>query len=189
MAAGLEQAPVPARGPAAAHKPQRDLRIDLCADITEAAAASRSSRAARRASSSSRAARKAEKVAHALGGSGVEVFIHHSSVSRADRALAEEQFTNGQNTAIVCTSTMELGIDVGDLDQVIQVDAPASVASFLQRLGRTGRRANTRANCTFFCMSAASRCSSRSRCSGSPRRAGSRTLRPPRTRCTCSRTR
>jgi hypothetical protein len=51
---------------------------------------------------------------------------------------------------------MELGIDVGDLDQVIQVDAHASVASFLQRLGRTGRRANTRANCTFFCTSSVS---------------------------------
>jgi hypothetical protein len=49
-------------------------------------------------------------VAHALAGTGVDVFIHHSSVSRADRTLAEEQFAKGQNTAIVCTSTMELGI-------------------------------------------------------------------------------
>jgi ATP-dependent Lhr-like helicase len=95
---------------------------------------------------------KAEQVAQALGGSGVEVFIHHSSVSRADRTLAEERFANGSNTAIVATSTMELGIDVGDLDQVIQVDAPSTVASFLQRLGRTGRRAGSHANCTFFCL-------------------------------------
>ncbi len=95
---------------------------------------------------------RAEKVAQALGGSGVEVFIHHSSVSRADRALAEERFTKGTNTAIIATSTMELGIDVGDLDQVMQLDAPATVASFLQRLGRTGRRAGTEANCTFFCL-------------------------------------
>lgn len=99
---------------------------------------------------------KAEKVAHALAGTGVEVFIHHSSVSRPDRTLAEEQFAKGQNTAIVCTSTMELGIDVGDLDHVIQVDAPASVASFLQRLGRTGRRSTSRSNCTFFCLSSES---------------------------------
>jgi ATP-dependent Lhr-like helicase len=96
---------------------------------------------------------RAEKVAHAMADTGVEVFIHHSSVSRADRTLAEEQFTSGQNTAIVCTSTMELGIDVGDLDQVIQVDAPTSVASLLQRMGRTGRREHTRANCSFFCLS------------------------------------
>ena len=84
---------------------------------------------------------------------GVEVFIHHSSVSRADRALAEEQFAHGRNTAIVCTATMELGVDVGDLDQIIQMDAPGSVASFLQRLGRTGRREGARASCTFFCLS------------------------------------
>jgi ATP-dependent Lhr-like helicase len=95
---------------------------------------------------------RAEQVAQAMTGTGVEVFIHHSAVSRADRALAEAQFMAGQNTAIVCTSTMELGIDVGDLDQVVQVDAPSSVASFLQRIGRTGRRAETRQNCTFICL-------------------------------------
>ena len=87
-----------------------------------------------------------------MGGTGVEVFVHHSAVSRADRALAEAQFVTGQNTAIVCTSTMELGIDVGDLDRVVQVGAPSSVASFLQRIGRTGRRAETRQNCTFICL-------------------------------------
>jgi ATP-dependent Lhr-like helicase len=41
---------------------------------------------------------------------------------------------------IVATSTLELGIDVGDLDRVIQIDSPATVSSFLQRMGRTGRR-------------------------------------------------
>ena len=95
----------------------------------------------------------AEKVGEALEGRGVEVFIHHSSVSRADRTQAEERFADSNNTAIVATSTMELGIDVGDLDQVIQLDAPSSVASFLQRMGRTGRRANTTSNCTFYCLS------------------------------------
>jgi ATP-dependent Lhr-like helicase len=137
-------------------KAQRDLRLDLCADISEAAIAIGQVARGKKSLVFVESRSKAEKVAHALAGTGVEVFIHHSSVSRADRALAEEQFAKGHNTAIVCTSTMELGIDVGDLDQVIQVDAPASVASFLQRLGRTGRRANTRANCTFFCLSAES---------------------------------
>ena len=134
----------------------RDLRVELYDDIALAAPAI--GRIARNKKSlvfvESRS--KAERVAHALAGTGVEVFIHHSSVSRADRTLAEEQFARGQNTAIVCTSTMELGIDVGDLDQVIQVDAPTSVASFLQRLGRTGRRDGTRSNCTFFCLSSES---------------------------------
>ncbi|RKH71355.1 DEAD/DEAH box helicase [Corallococcus interemptor] len=137
-------------------KAQRDLRLDLCVDISEAAKAIGQVARGKKSLVFVESRSRAEKVAHALAGTGVEVFIHHSSVSRADRTLAEEQFAKGQNTAIVCTSTMELGIDVGDLDQVIQVDAPASVASFLQRLGRTGRRANTRANCTFFCLSSES---------------------------------
>ena len=50
----------------------------------------------------------------------------------------------------MATSTLELGIDVGDLDRVIQIDAPNSVASFLQRLGRTGRRQGARRNCLFL---------------------------------------
>ncbi len=94
---------------------------------------------------------RAEKVVRAMEGRGVDVYVHHSSVSRADRTSAEAQLAEGDNTAIVATSTMELGIDVGDLDQVVQVEAPSSVASFLQRIGRTGRRAGTRSNCTFFC--------------------------------------
>lgn len=133
-------------------KVDRALRLDLCADIGEAAVGIGQLARGKKSLVFVESRSKAEKVAHALAGTGVEVFIHHSSVSRADRTLAEEQFARGQNTAIVCTSTMELGIDVGDLDHVIQVDAPGSVASFLQRLGRTGRRANTRANCTFFCL-------------------------------------
>ena len=137
-------------------KAERGLLLHLCADIGEAAAGIGPLARGKKSLVFVESRSKAEKVAHALAGTGVEVFIHHSSVSRADRTLAEEQFARGENTAIVCTSTMELGIDVGDLDQVIQVDAPASVASFLQRLGRTGRRANTRANCTFFCTSSES---------------------------------
>lgn len=131
---------------------QRDLCVDLCDDLGHAARAIGQLGRGRKSLVFVESRAKAEGVAHALGGSGVEVFIHHSAVSRAERTLAEEQFARGHNTAIVCTSTMELGIDVGDLDQVIQVDAPSTVASFLQRMGRTGRRAHTRANCSFFCL-------------------------------------
>lgn len=131
---------------------KRELRIDYCEDVGEVAAGIAQIARGRKSLVFVESRSKAERVAHALGGSGVEVFIHHSSVSRADRTLAEEQFTRGENTAIVCTSTMELGIDVGDLDQVIQVDAPASVASFLQRIGRTGRREGKSPNCAFFCQ-------------------------------------
>src|SRR5262249_10780742 len=130
----------------------RDLSVEYCEEL--AAAAHGIARVARGRKSlvfaESRA--NAERVAHALEGAGVEVFVHHSSVSRTDRALAEQRFAPGQNVAIVCTSTMELGIDVGDLDQVIQVDAPSTVASFRQRLGRTGRRPGTRQKCAFFCL-------------------------------------
>ncbi|HEY5377147.1 MAG TPA: DEAD/DEAH box helicase [Polyangiaceae bacterium] len=130
----------------------RDLHLDFAEDLTDAAARIATLARGRKSLIFVESRSRAEKVAQALGGSGVDVFIHHSSVSRADRTLAEERFTHGSNTAIVATSTMELGIDVGDLDQVIQVDAPGSVASFLQRIGRTGRRAGSRSNCTFFCL-------------------------------------
>jgi len=54
---------------------------------------------------------------------------------------------------IGATSALELGIDVGDLDWVIQVDAPPTVSSFLQRMGRTGRRPGTTRNCLFLATS------------------------------------
>lgn len=133
-------------------RPERQLRVDYCDDLGQAALGIGHLARGKKSLVFVESRAKAEKVAHALADTGVEVFIHHSSVSRADRALAEEQFAHGQNTAIVCTSTMELGIDVGDLDQVIQVDSPATVASLLQRIGRTGRREQARTNCTFFCM-------------------------------------
>lgn len=92
-----------------------------------------------------------ETVAERMRGRGVDVFVHHSSVSLDERRAAEERFAHGTNACIVCTSTLELGIDVGDLDAVLQANAPTSVSSFLQRMGRTGRRPGTTANTTFFC--------------------------------------
>jgi ATP-dependent Lhr-like helicase len=53
---------------------------------------------------------------------------------------------------IVSTSALELGLDVGDLDRVIQINAPLTVAGFLQRLGRSGRRTGTRRNCLFLAL-------------------------------------
>jgi ATP-dependent helicase Lhr and Lhr-like helicase len=91
-----------------------------------------------------------EDIAERLRQCGTDVFVHHSSVSLEERMMAEERFQQGQDTCIVCTSTLELGIDVGDLDTVLQANAPTTVSSFLQRLGRTGRRAEALANTTFF---------------------------------------
>jgi ATP-dependent helicase Lhr and Lhr-like helicase len=93
----------------------------------------------------------AEDIAERMRHRGTDVFVHHSSVSLEERTAAEERFQRGSNTSIICTSTLELGIDVGDLDLVFQANAPSTVSSFLQRLGRTGRRANQRSNTTFFC--------------------------------------
>jgi len=95
--------------------------------------------------------RLTESVADRMRDRGTDVFVHHSSVSLAERRLAEEKFQGTGAAAIACTSTLELGIDVGDLDYVFQANAPATVSSFLQRMGRTGRRENTVANTTFFC--------------------------------------
>ncbi len=93
----------------------------------------------------------AEGIAERMRNRGIDVFVHHSSVSLEERTAAEERFHQGKNASIICTSTLELGIDVGDLDLVFQANAPSTVSSFLQRLGRTGRRTGQRANTTFFC--------------------------------------
>jgi len=92
-----------------------------------------------------------ESVAETMRWSGTTVFVHHSAVSKEERELAEERFHHGSDACIVCTSTLELGIDVGDLDRVLQAEAPDTVSSFMQRMGRTGRRPGAVANTTFFC--------------------------------------
>ncbi|MEB3852132.1 MAG: DEAD/DEAH box helicase [Desulfurococcales archaeon] len=81
----------------------------------------------------------AEKLREALESLGVDdVFVHHSSVSAELRQEAEERLRRGELRAIVCTKTLELGIDVGMVRRVVQYRAPGSVASLLQRVGRSG---------------------------------------------------
>lgn len=93
---------------------------------------------------------RVEQLASHLRHLEVETFVSHSSLSLDERNRAELAFAQSSNCVIVATSTLELGIDVGDLDRVIQIDATGSVASFLQRLGRTGRRPGTVRNCLFL---------------------------------------
>ncbi|WP_432146410.1 DEAD/DEAH box helicase [Streptomyces sp. bgisy084] len=96
--------------------------------------------------------RDVEKLGEALRAKGVTTFLSHASLSPDERRRAEEAFAEARDCVIVSTSTLELGIDVGDLDRVIQIDAPGSVASFLQRLGRTGRRPGSLRNCLFLAV-------------------------------------
>ncbi|WP_405858853.1 DEAD/DEAH box helicase [Streptomyces sp. NBC_01515] len=94
--------------------------------------------------------RQVEKLGEGLRAKGVTTFLSHASLSVDERRRAEEAFADARDCVIVSTSTLELGIDVGDLDRVIQIDAPGTVASFLQRLGRTGRRPGSTRNCLFL---------------------------------------
>jgi len=65
---------------------------------------------------------------------------HHGSVSHAQRARIEQALKAGELAAVVATSSLELGIDMGAVDLVVQIEAPASVASGLQRIGRAGHQ-------------------------------------------------
>ena len=65
---------------------------------------------------------------------------HHGSVSREQRSIIEEDLKAGRLPAVVATSSLELGIDMGAVDLVVQVEAPDSVASGLQRFGRAGHQ-------------------------------------------------
>jgi ATP-dependent Lhr-like helicase len=93
---------------------------------------------------------RAEQLGAELRRLEVTTFVTHSSLSQEQRQQAEHAFAQRENCVIVATSVLELGIDVGDLDRVIQIDAPSTVSSFLQRMGRTGRRPGTVRNCLFL---------------------------------------
>lgn len=99
--------------------------------------------------------RAVEELGDQLRLKGVNTFLSHASLSMPERHRAEQAFAEARDCVIVSTSTLELGIDVGDLDRIIQLDAPSTVASFLQCLGRTGRRSGTTRNCLFLALSEA----------------------------------
>src|SRR5665648_191184 len=72
--------------------------------------------------------------------SGILARAHHGSMSRAERTRTETELKSGHLPAVVATSSLELGIDMGAVDLVVQVGAPPSVASGLQRVGRAGHQ-------------------------------------------------
>jgi ATP-dependent Lhr-like helicase len=130
--------------------PRRELAVRLTPTIVEMAAEAAQVAEGKKTLFFCQSRAMTEQVAERMRARGVAVYVHHSSVSQPERAEAEHNFNRGSNACIACTSTLELGIDVGDLDLVLQANAPSTVSSFLQRMGRTGRRSDTVANMTFF---------------------------------------
>lgn len=96
---------------------------------------------------------RVEELGSRLRNAQVDTYVSHSSLSVDERRRAETAFAIGTNCVIVATSTLELGLDVGDLDRVIQIDAPNTVSSLLQRMGRTGRRPGSQRNCLLLATS------------------------------------
>ena len=84
--------------------------------------------------------RLAERLAAALNELAGEALVraHHGSLARPQRIEIEDRLKAGQLRGLVATSSLELGIDMGAIDLVVQIEAPPSVASGMQRIGRAG---------------------------------------------------
>src|SRR5437773_7553812 len=69
-----------------------------------------------------------------------DVAVHHGSLPRDERSRVEAGFKAGEIKGLVSTSTLELGIDIGTVDQVVQYNSPRQVSSLIQRVGRSGHK-------------------------------------------------
>ncbi|WP_286244342.1 helicase-related protein [Methanobacterium ferruginis] len=78
------------------------------------------------------------------------IYVHHSSIDRDRREESEEKFKYLKDGFMISTSTLELGIDIGDIDIVVQIRPPHNVSSFLQRIGRSGRRSKNQRSIIFY---------------------------------------
>ncbi|MBR4031900.1 MAG: DEAD/DEAH box helicase [Clostridia bacterium] len=84
------------------------------------------------------------QIAKLRGDEDSHILIHHGNLSASLREEAEMKMRDDEEFAVTCaTVTMELGIDIGQLERVVQIEAPNTVSNFLQRLGRSGRRSQT----------------------------------------------
>ena len=81
------------------------------------------------------------------GGRSIPIFLHYSNLSTQERKLIEAQFRKGKTGVCIATSTLELGIDIGDVDGVVLIGPPPSTMAFLQRIGRGNRRQQ---HCNFW---------------------------------------
>jgi ATP-dependent Lhr-like helicase len=77
----------------------------------------------------------------------VPTLLHYSSLDREHREMVERRFQQAEKALCIATSTLELGVDIGDIDAVVMYGAPSSISSFVQRIGRGNRRSGT---CTVY---------------------------------------
>ncbi|MGW4153757.1 DEAD/DEAH box helicase [Micromonospora chersina] len=146
------QVVAPDEASAAVRPPPRDIELDYVGSLPNAATVIAGLHAGQKRLVFCESRQTVEELGQLLREKGVTTFLSHASLSADERRRAEQAFSEARDCVIVSTSTLELGIDVGDLDRVIQINSPATVASFLQRLGRTGRRPGGSRNCLFLTM-------------------------------------
>jgi ATP-dependent Lhr-like helicase len=133
-------------------EPELDLQLDYVGSIPNAAKVIAALHRGEKRLVFADSKRLVEMLGAELRARGVTTHLVHASLSLDERRRAEQAFAEGRDCVIVSTSALELGIDVGDLDRVIQINSPVTVAAFLQRLGRSGRRAETVQNCLFLAL-------------------------------------
>ena len=85
-----------------------------------------------------------------LADHGNEYRLHHGSLSREVRTTTESALKSDEPVSAICTCTLELGIDIGAIEAVAQIDPPSTVSALVQRVGRSGRRAGDTARLQFF---------------------------------------
>ncbi|HUN37369.1 MAG TPA: DEAD/DEAH box helicase, partial [Trebonia sp.] len=139
--------PTPANAP-----PGLDIQLDYVGSVANAAKVIAALHRGEKRLVFADSKRLVEMLGAELRARDVTTYLVHASLSLEERRRSEEAFAAGRDCVIVSTSALELGIDVGDLDRVIQVNSPLTVAAFLQRLGRSGRREGTVRNMLFLAL-------------------------------------